>query len=291
MRSSQQSTPVKLTNAKLKVGRNGDVEITTNRSTNLEVSNAKINFKKQIFRVSKEHESAKLDTLTTENMIATIEVKLVGFIDHKKETINTRYGPKLIRKAIVADETKSMKISFWNDTSDDLTAGESYSITALVVKSFEGALVLNTTADTTSKPISPIANVISGVKTLLAEKIQNVYIQQIHISDIRCCQACHHKMEANAEDKTVRCSACQTKQRSAELKRTLTASLTVKDEQNNISKFYVAQHVLMEFLQSCSKENLIGDVDQLEDFLLEINNVKITHGSSNDAITKMEKTE
>lgn len=71
MRSSQQSTPVKLTNAKLKVGRNGDVEITTNRSTNLEVSNAKINFKKQIFRVSKEHESAKLDTLTTENMIVS----------------------------------------------------------------------------------------------------------------------------------------------------------------------------------------------------------------------------
>lgn len=184
-----------------------------------------------------------------------------------------------------------MKISFWNDKSDDLSTGESYSISALVVRSFEGALVLNTTADTICKRISPIANVVSDMKTLLEEKTQNVYIQQIHITDIRRCQACHQKMEVNAEDKTVRCSACQTKQRTAELKKSVTASLTVQDEQTNVSKFYVAQHVLMELLQSCSKENLINDVDQLEDFFLGINNVKITHGSNNDAITKMEKTE
>lgn len=129
-----------------------------------------------------------------------------------------------------------MKISFWNDKSDDLSTGESYSISALVVRSFEGALVLNTTADTICKRISPIANVVSDMKTLLEEKTQNVYIQQIHITDIRRCQACHQKMEVNAEDKTVRCSACQTKQRTAELKKSVTASLTVQDEQTNVFK-------------------------------------------------------
>lgn len=71
MRSSQQSTPVKITNAKLKVGRNGDVEITTNRSTNLEISNTKLDFKKQILQVTREHATAKLNTLTTENMIVS----------------------------------------------------------------------------------------------------------------------------------------------------------------------------------------------------------------------------
>lgn len=196
-----------------------------------------------------------------------------------------------MRKAIVADDTKSMKISFWNDKSDNLKSGDSYSISALVVKSYEGALVLNTTADTICKPISPITNIDPEIQTLLEEKTENVYIQQIHITDIRRCQACHQKMEVNPEDKTVRCSACQTKQRTAELKKSVTASLTVRDEQTKISKFFVAQHVLMEFLQSCSKENLINDVDQLEDFFLEINNVRITHGSNNEAITKMEKNE
>lgn len=56
---------MKIANAKLKVGGNGDVEITTN----LEISNTKLDFKKQILQVTKEHATPKLDTLTTENMI------------------------------------------------------------------------------------------------------------------------------------------------------------------------------------------------------------------------------
>lgn len=80
-----------------------------------------------------------------------------------------------------------------------------------------------------------------------------------------------------------------TKQRTTELKKTLAASLTIQDEQNNVSKFFVPQHVLIEFLQSCSKESLINDANDLEDFFLEIKNVKITHGNGNDAITKIEK--
>lgn len=51
-----------------------------------------------------------------------------------------------------------------------------------------------------------------------------------------------------------------------------------RTEQNNVSIFFIAQHVLMEFLQSLSKENLINDADQLKDFFLVIKNVKITHG-------------
>lgn len=40
------------------------------------------------------------------------------------------------------------------------------------------------------------------------------------------------KKEVNAEDLTARCSACMSKQRTTEWKKTLTASLTIQDEQN-----------------------------------------------------------
>lgn len=85
-----------------------------------------------------------------------------------------------------------MNIYFWNDKSDNVTTGESYSISGLVMRSFEGALVLNTTADTTCKPIPPIKNV-HDIKALFDEKTHNVHIQQIHVSDLRRCQACHQK--------------------------------------------------------------------------------------------------
>lgn len=71
MRSSQQTIPVKIRKAKLKVGRNGVEEITTNRSTNLEISNSKLDFKKPILQVTKEDATVKLGTLTTENMIVS----------------------------------------------------------------------------------------------------------------------------------------------------------------------------------------------------------------------------
>lgn len=181
-----------------------------------------------------------------------------------------------------------MKISFWNDKSDNVTTGESYSISGLVVRSFEGGLVLNTTTDTTCKSIPPI-KIVHDAKALFDEKTHNVYIQQIHVSDLRRCQACHQKMEVNTEHVTVRCSACMTKQRTTELKKTLTASLTIQDEQNNVSKFFVSQHVLHDFLQSCNKESLINEADELEDFFLEIKNIKITHANDSDAVTKIDK--
>lgn len=67
-----------------------------------------------------------------------------------------------------------MKISFWNEKSDNVTTGESYSISGLVVRSFEGALVLNTTTDTTCKRIPPI-KIIHDAKTLFNEKTQCIY--------------------------------------------------------------------------------------------------------------------
>lgn len=45
---------------------------------------------------------------------------------------------------------------------------------------------------------------------------------------------------------------------------------------------------LSSFSQSCSKESLINDADDPEDFL-EIKNVKIIHRNGNDVITKIEK--
>lgn len=180
-----------------------------------------------------------------------------------------------------------MKISFWNEKSDNVTTGESYSISGLVARSFEGALVLNTTTDTTCKRITPI-KIIHDAKTLFNEKTHNVYIQQIHVSDLRRCQACHKKIEVNTEHVTVRCSACMTKQKTTELKKSLTASPTIQDEQNNVSKFFVP-HVLNDVLQSCNKESLINEADDLEDFFLEIKNIKITHGNDNDAVTNIKQ--
>lgn len=77
-------------------------------------------------------------------------------------------------------------------------------------------------------------------------------------------------------------------EKTTELKKSLTASPTIQDEQNNVSKFFVP-HVLNDFLQSCNKESLINEADDLEDFFLEIKNIKITHGNDNDGVTNIKK--
>lgn len=73
MQSSQKNTPIKLTDATVKCGRDGAIEIMTNRRTRIEIAGP-LAFKKKILQLSADEEApntSKLNELTTENMVVS----------------------------------------------------------------------------------------------------------------------------------------------------------------------------------------------------------------------------
>ena len=183
-----------------------------------------------------------------------------------------------------------MKITLWNEKIDEITTGESYSISSIVVRNFEGNLELNTTAETTIKHIPCITDLKLDTKALLEDRTQKVRTQQVFILEVYRCQACYQKLEPNSIEKTARCPSCLVKQRVSDIKKTVHATLVAKDEENNLKKYSIPEATLSDYLKSSGGgQELLNDPDRLEDFLLNTENLNITHGASNDAISKMEQ--
>lgn len=77
VRTAQQDSPIKLTNAKLQVGRTGELEITANRSTQIEVTPEKLTFKKRlVMEESARPTTYTLQQLTKENMVVSFVRKI-----------------------------------------------------------------------------------------------------------------------------------------------------------------------------------------------------------------------
>ena len=70
VRNSQQTSPVRLMNATQQIGRNGEMEITVNRNSKMDICTRKLDFKRQSCSdVKKNLSEYKLAALVTENML------------------------------------------------------------------------------------------------------------------------------------------------------------------------------------------------------------------------------
>ena len=79
-------------------------------------------------------------------MQATLYVKLIKFLEDKKLT-NTRYGVKTTRNAVIADNTKAFKITFWQNCVDAVEQEKFYKITNCITTSFNHEIWINTTSN------------------------------------------------------------------------------------------------------------------------------------------------
>ena len=102
-------------------------------------------------------------------MQATLYVKLIKFLEDKKLT-NTRYGVKSTKNAVIADNTKAIKITFCQNCVDaveqDIFFLQNHKL--FITTSFNNEIWINTTSNSKITEIEPFGEVKDGTNLFQA---------------------------------------------------------------------------------------------------------------------------
>ena len=219
-------------------------------------------------------------------MQATLYVKLIKFLEDKKLT-NTRYGVKTTRNAVIADNTKAIKITFWQNCVDAVEQEKFYKITNCITTSFNNEIWINTTSNSKITEIEPFGEVKDSTNLLQASssKIELALVsvtQHKKCSNVKCNKSI--TLDSSVPDPTFKCKHCLMKQKTANIK---TATVVVMNTESQSYTMY--DSALKNFLEGESRLDLLQDADRLEDFLLEIENVEVTHNQNDHIIISLSR--
>jgi hypothetical protein len=79
----------------------------------------------------------------------------------------------------------------------------------------------------------------------------------------------------------------QLKSNIATLQQTLTCRINLEDSNQNLFRLVCFQSTIQSFFKEQNKEELIQNLDQLEDYLLDIPSVTCVHGEGTEVISSL----
>jgi hypothetical protein len=111
-------------------------------------------------------------------------------VEDKKVT-NTRYGVKTTRNAVIADNTKAIKITFWQNCVDASEQEKIFRITNCITTSFNNEIWINTTSNSKITEIELFGEVKDSTNLLQASssKIELALVsvtQHKKCSNVKC---------------------------------------------------------------------------------------------------------
>jgi hypothetical protein len=128
----------------------------------------------------------------------------------------------------------------------------------------------------------------SDVVVMTNTKITHDKIQQVQCIQKVKCGACKKSLELPEEDnKRTKCPYCNLKNNIATLQHTLTCRINLEDSNQKLFRLVCFQSTMQSFLKEQSKEELIQNLDQLEDYLLDIHSVTCVHGKGTEVISSL----
>ena len=213
-------------------------------------------------------------------------VKLIKFLEDKKKT-NNRYRVKTTRNAVIADNTKAIKIIFWQNCVDAVEQEKFYKITNCITTSFNNEIWINTTPNSKITEIEPFGEVKDSTNLFQASssKIELALVsvsQHMKCSNVKCNKSI--KLDSSVPDQIFKCQHCLKKQKTSNIK---TATVVVMNTESR--SFTMYETALKTFLEGESRLDLLQDADRLEDFLLEIENFEVTHNQNDHVIISMSR--
>ena len=213
-------------------------------------------------------------------------MKLIKFLEDKKLT-NTRYGVKTTRNAVIADNTKAIKLTFWQNCVDAVEQGKFYQITNCITTSFNNEIWINTTSNSKITEIELFGEVKDSTNLVQASssKIELALVsvsQHMKCSNVKCNKSI--KLDSSVPDSIFKCQHCLKKQKTSNIK---TATVLVMNTESQ--SFTMYDTALKTFLEGESRLDLLQDADRLEDFLLEIENFEVTHNQNDHIIISLSR--
>ncbi|XP_053384086.1 uncharacterized protein LOC123535734 [Mercenaria mercenaria] len=199
----------------------------------------------------------------------------------------TKFGPRSITTAIVADASQTMKLVIWShELLEQLREGGFYCISFLRVKMFEKGQ-LNTTPQTKVIPIPPFEDVKSDIEEICHEQVINVQLQSVQVLKKISCPICFKILDSNEyQQPLVRCSSCNFKVLTTSLP-TQISVVAYAQIDGQQKKLQVSTEAVETLVTAESKPELKDDLDAFEDFLI-LNKFEI-HLSTENIVTKMRK--
>lgn len=191
------------------------------------------------------------------------------------------HGKKKIKKSefLIADHTKGVVLTVWEDDFDKIKTGESYRFGNLSTRHYKKMVKLTTTPDTT---ITPIAHLQSLNETENIGKIVGAFVE----IDKKCGTCFKVIAESNLGEHVTKCPKCNWKQRTELLLDDIQAGIRFQVEKSEIKLTIFKRH-LRRFLTINSRTDLLQTAGDLEDFLINLPAVKLQHLSK--IVTKIER--
>lgn len=191
------------------------------------------------------------------------------------------YGKKKTTKSefLIADHTKGVVLTVWEDDFDKIKIGESYKFDNLSIRHYKKMVKLTTTPDTT---ITPIAHLQSLVESENIGKIVGAFVE----IDKKCGICYKVIAESDVGKYDTKCSKCKWKQKSELLVDDIQAAIRFQFEKSEI-KLTIFKGPLRRFLTNNSRTDSLQTAGDLEDFLINLPAVKLQYLS--EIVTQIER--
>ena len=139
----------------------------------------------------------------------------------------------------------------------------------------------------TSVHIADDIEATSDVVVMTNTKITHGKIQEVQCFQKVKCGACKKSLELPEDNKRIKCPYYNLKSNIATLQQTLTCRINLEDSNQNLFRLVCFQSTMQSFLKEQNKEELIQNLDQLEDYLLDITSVTCVHGKGTEVISSL----
>lgn len=214
-----------------------------------------------------------LNELTDPRQRVTVIAKVSSLLQEPEEM--EIYEKKKTTKSefLIADHTKGVVLTVWEDDFDKIKTGESYRFGNLSTRHYKKMVKLTTTKDTT---ITPIANIQSLEESENIGKIVGAFVE----IDKKC-KTCYKVIaESNLGIHFTKCPRCNWRQITELLLDDIQAGIRFKFEKSEI-KLTILKGPLRRFLTSNSRTDLLQTACDLEDFLINLPAVKLRYLGEN----------
>jgi LSD1 subclass zinc finger protein len=213
-----------------------------------------------------------------------VTAKALSFCD-ENHPVSLSGSTEYVQDVVIADETRRIKLNLWEDMRDKVLEGKTYQFKNVSTRNFNNLPSLTTTKATS---VQIVDEATSDLVVMTNAKITYGKIQQVQCIQKFKCGACKKSLELTEDTKRVKCPYCNFKSNITTLQQTLTCRINLEDDSSqNLFRLVCFQSPMISFLKEQNKEELLQNLDQLEDFLLDIPPVICVHGEGTEVISSL----
>lgn len=222
-----------------------------------------------------------LNELKDPGQRVTVSAKVLSLLQEPEEM--EIYGTKKTTKSefLIADHTKGVVLTVWEDDFDKIKTGESYIFGNLSTRHYKKMVKLTTTPDTT---ITLVAHLQSLEESENIGKIVGAFVE----IDKKCKTCLKVIAQSNLGEPVTKCLKCNRKHRTELLLDDIQADIRFQFEKSEI-KLTILKGPLRRFLTNNNQTDLLQTAGDLEDFLINLPAVKLQYLSEN--VTLIERHE